>query len=128
MTTVKNAVESRTDPLTVRIYAAIARRGLSCLTVQGLTGIEGTRWRRRARTGDWSTKEAQAIDHVLGVSFDELIGLTQAAPDKRCGQERGYYAHRRRNEKPCPACCKAHALRNTVRYATAFETYRLVAS
>ena len=79
MTTVRDAVETRTDPLTRRIYTALALRGMSTKLVAELAGIEPTTWRRRARNGDWRTKETQRIARVVGVPFAELIGLNEAA-------------------------------------------------
>lgn len=44
------------------------------------------------------------------------MGVKRTTHDpNRCGQDRGYYAHRRRHEIPCLACCDAHNQRNKQR-------------
>lgn len=49
---------------------------------------------------------------------DVVTGGAGPAPqtDPRCGSDRGYQAHRRRNEVPCRACCDAHAEYERSRY------------
>lgn len=46
------------------------------------------------------------------------MGVKRTTHDpNRCGQDKGYYAHRRRGENPCLACCDAHNERNKQRVA-----------
>lgn len=75
MSTLKDAAELKTDPLTRRIYTAIAQRGMRLDVVHGLVGMSDGTWRRRAREGNWRTSEAQAIARIIGMPFHELIGL-----------------------------------------------------
>lgn len=83
MSTTKDAVVLKTDPLTRRIYTQIAQQGMRLDVVHGLIGMSDGTWRRRAREGNWHTSEAQAIARVIGVPFHQLIGLTDE--DVRAG-------------------------------------------